>query len=626
VSSQQAPGPSRLDPRSTYEARLAARRSEATGLARTQRRISAARLAVFGAGLVLAWLTLGVRTLHPGWLLPPAAAFAALVVVHDRVIRARERADRAVAYYEAGLARLADPLDPAGAARDGAGFADPHHLYAADLDVVGPGSLFALLCRARSRAGESTLARWLCEPAPPQEVRERQAAVAELRDRPDWRESLALVGEGEDLDPDALAAWGAAAGPAPSRRLRLFGAALSAASCTALAVGVALFGTSGWALALPFLGSQMLYFGALRGHVRGAIAAAERAAGDLDHLSRLLAQLESSDATSPRLAALRRAVESEGHPPSHHIARLRRHVDRLDARRNQMYWVPPVGPLLGVVTQSALAVEAWRARLGPRLGDWLQAVGELEALSSLATHAFEHPEDVFPEVGEGPPRFEGEGLGHPLLAEAACVRNDVSLGEHCRALVVSGSNMSGKSTLLRTVGSNAVLALAGAPVRARRLAVTPLAVGASIRVQDSLREGASRFYAEITRIARIVEQARGGAPVLFLLDEILHGTNSHDRRIGAEAIVRMLLEAGALGLVTTHDLALAQVADSLAPRARNVHFEDQLEDGRIRFDYRMREGVITRSNALALMRAVGLDVPGDGAGAARRAGSGEERS
>ena len=181
-------------------------------------------------------------------------------------------------------------------------------------------------------------------------------------------------------------------------------------------------------------------------------------------------------------------------------------------------------------------------------------------------------------------------------------------GGELRVLVVSGSNMSGKSTMLRTVGTNTVLGLAGAPVCARRLRLAPLAVGASIRIKDSIQEGTSRFYEEITRLRRITRITEGELPVLFLLDEILHGTNSHDRRIGAEAVVRGLVERGAVGLVTTHDLALAQVADALAPRGANVHFQDHLEDGRMVFDYRMQPGVVTRSNALALMRAIGLEV------------------
>jgi DNA mismatch repair ATPase MutS len=177
-----------------------------------------------------------------------------------------------------------------------------------------------------------------------------------------------------------------------------------------------------------------------------------------------------------------------------------------------------------------------------------------------------------------------------------------------QVLIVSGSNMSGKSTLLRTVGINAVLAFAGAPVRARRLRISPFAIGATLRIQDSLQEGSSRFYAEITRLSVLMKMTTGPLPLLFLLDEILHGTNSHDRRIGAEAIVRNLIGRSAIGLVTTHDLALAQVAESLSPRAANVCFEDHFEEGKLVFDYRMRPGVVQKSNALALMRSVGLDV------------------
>ena len=175
-------------------------------------------------------------------------------------------------------------------------------------------------------------------------------------------------------------------------------------------------------------------------------------------------------------------------------------------------------------------------------------------------------------------------------------------------LVISGSNMSGKSTLLRTVGVNAVLALAGAPVRAGRLRITPLAIGATLRIQDSLQAGRSRFFAEITRVRQLVDLSRGPIPLLFLLDELFHGTNSHDRRVGAEAVVGGLLDRGAIGLITTHDLALTAIVDRLAPQAENVHFEDQFEDGIMHFDYRMRPGVVQHSNALALMRAVGLDV------------------
>jgi DNA mismatch repair ATPase MutS len=199
-------------------------------------------------------------------------------------------------------------------------------------------------------------------------------------------------------------------------------------------------------------------------------------------------------------------------------------------------------------------------------------------------------------------------LGHPLVPRATMVRNDVGLAGDTRLLLVSGSNMSGKSTLLRTVGINAVMALAGAPVRAVSLRLSPLTLGATLRIQDSLQEGRSRFYAEITRIRTLADLAAGPLPLLFLLDELFHGTNSHDRLVGAERVLRSLLDRGAIGLITTHDLALTAIADELAPRAVNVHFQDWFEKGAITFDYRMKAGPVTRSNALALMRAVGLDV------------------
>jgi DNA mismatch repair ATPase MutS len=260
-----------------------------------------------------------------------------------------------------------------------------------------------------------------------------------------------------------------------------------------------------------------------------------------------------------------------------------------------------------------MAIEAWRTRFGPHIGEWMAAVGEFEALCSLACFAYERPAAVFPELSaesmDGSDHFfEATGMAHPLIPPEESVANDVSLGGGMRLWIVSGSNMSGKSTLLRAIGLNAVLAWAGAPVTASSMRLSRFDIGASLRTNDSLADHRSRFYAEISRLREIVDLARAGKPTLFLLDELLSGTNSHDRRIGAEAIIRSLVERGAVGLVTTHDLALAEIVASFGGRAANVHFEDHLEGGEIRFDYHLRQGVVTRSNALELMRAVGLEV------------------
>ncbi|HEV2448699.1 MAG TPA: hypothetical protein VGS58_22355, partial [Candidatus Sulfopaludibacter sp.] len=330
------------------------------------------------------------------------------------------------------------------------------------------------------------------------------------------------------------------------------------------------------------------------------------AAPDLNLIAGVLGRLEIERFASPRLAALRSDLDVEGVRPSRRIARLNRLVALVDSRANMAMAV--IGPLLLWDLHLSYAIEDWRRVSGFAVRRWMSAAGEMEAISSIAGDSYEHPGYVFPEFVAEQPYFSGEGLGHPLLPEGRVVRNDVYLARDLRVLIVSGSNMSGKSTLLRAIGVNAVLAQAGAPVCARRLRISPLAVGASIRTEDSLHQNTSRFYAEITQLRRILEKTADGMPVLSLFDEVLQGTNSHDRRIGAEAIVQGLVRQGAIGLLTTHDVALADIAGMLSPPGGNVHFEDHLAGGRMHFDYRIRPGVVRKSNAIALMRSVGLEV------------------
>ena len=553
------------------------------------------------------------------WLLAPVAVAFWTGGRLERALRERTRCQRAVAFYERALARLDGRW--AGHGESGARFADEHHLYTRDLDIFGDASLFELLCAARTRTGEETLADWLRAPAPPAVVRARQAAVEELVPRLDLREDLAVVGEDAraGVDGKALASWGERPPATPTLPPRAVALGLSAAGALALAaVGVYVL-AAGDAIRLDagvqtglrvyFLAAAIVLAPVSWRFWRTTeriLSEVDEAAHDLALLAGVLRRLETERFVAPRLVALRAQLDVDGRPPSWRIARLRRLRDLVDSRDHLI--VRLTSPLLFWDLHLVYAVEAWRRTSGPALRRWLDAIGEIEALSSLAGYASEHPGDRFPEFTDDSPCFAAEQLAHPLIPEDRAVPNDVRLDAGLRVLVVSGSNMSGKSTWLRTVGVNAVLAQAGAPVRASRLRLSPLAVGASIRLQDSLQEGTSRFYVEITRLRRIMAQAGGARPVLFLIDECLHGTNSHDRRIGAEAVVRGLVDRGAIGLVTTHDLALAHIAEALAPRGANVHFEDFLEDGRIRFDYRMRPGVVQKSNALELMRSIGLEV------------------
>ena len=592
-----------VDPRGEYDRRLAQIARDIADAEKRHLTFSNLRLLLFAVFALMAWLAFARAVLHPAWLAIPAVAFVMLMVMHARVLNTRDRLHGARRYCERGLARLGDAW--AGSGADGSHFLDEHP-YARDLDLFGEGSLFQLLNTARTEAGETFLADWLRSPAPLAEVAARQQAVSELRDNVNFRQGLAVHASEAHVSPTGrLTAWAAllplGLGAAQAWTFRVL------ALINALVVTLMLTDrlAPGWAIGwLACAGAIAL---AHKRRVWTVIRRVDAAADDLTLFESLLERIESETFRTPRLEQLRGTIDG-AQKPSALIRRLRRVIAFRDVLRNEL--IRPFGLLLFVRSQAAVAIDQWHQQHRAALATWVAAVGELEAFSSLATFAFEHPEYPFPELSDGPGRvLSATAIAHPLLPGSTAVGNDVSLGgAFPQVLIVSGSNMSGKSTLLRSIGTNVVLALAGAPVRAQSFTVSRLIIGATIKVQDSLQQGYSRFYSEIIKLRDIVGDAAAGKPVLFLLDEIMHGTNSHDRRIGAEAIVRSLAGAGAIGLVTTHDLALTALASHGDMHARNVHFEDRIENGRMVFDYRMRDGVVEHSNALDLMRAVGIKV------------------
>ena len=468
-------------PPQEYRTRLERWQAEHAASGIRSRQLGNARLVTGLAAVAIAGLAIGAGILSPWWLLVPVAVFVVLAVMHDRADKRREAALRGTAYYDRALARMENRW--VGKGHQGEAFRDPKHLYADDLDLLGPGSAFELLSTSRTATGDRMLAEWLLAPSPPDIVMARQAAVAELRARLDLREDIALMGEDirTAIDDHAMKTWG------EQPAVRFF----PGARWAALALACAAVLTFGLFLAQvlsvrPFLAVVLaeLIFGLVaRDAVRRVAVLVSTPARELKLVRLLLERLEKEQFKTPHLVHLTHALDVHGLTASAEIRRLE-----------------------------------------------------------------------------------------------------------------------------RAVGLNSALAWAGAPVCCAELRVSPLRIGASIRVNDSLADNKSRFYAEISRLRDIVELARGGQPTLFLLDELLSGTNSHDRRIGAAAVIQGLVERGAIGLVTTHDLALAEITATLGERARNVHFEDHIENGEIHFDYHLRLGVVERSNALELMRAVGLDV------------------
>jgi hypothetical protein len=519
-------------------------------------------------------------------------------------LRQRACAERAVDFYRRGLARIEDRWP--GTGQTGTRIDVHSSLYATDLDLFGQGSLFELLSLARTRMGEDTLAAWLLSPSPLPQLTQRHAAVAELRSRLDLREDIAILGEDlkVGIHSEALTQWAEAPNQLTHSWLRWLSLLLAIAAM-ATAIVWAELGTKAPFFAIVII--ETIITASLRKRTDAVFHATEHAFQDLQLLSSLLARLEREQFETPRLQALKTELSSHHLAASQAIARLRTIVE---------YIRPPLDnplmrllniPLLYVV-QVAYAAEAWRTAHGAAVRSWLAAVGEVEALLSLSAYSYEHPSDPFPEFLEGPSCFNAEQLGHPLIPVAKCVRNDISVCGETKVLLISGSNMSGKSTLMRAVGINIVLAMAGAPVRAHRMQLSPLQIGASILINDSLQEGSSRFYAEITRLRHICDLAEKHPPVLFLLDELLQGTNSKDRLIGAEGVVRALLASGAMGLISTHDLALTHIGGQQDNRLQNVHLQDEIQDGKMTFDFKLHDGVVTKSNGIELMRLIGLKV------------------
>jgi len=588
------------NPEELYNHHLEQLKSEQSLEERAEKRLGYAKLAIalatLGAAMVLLYYS---RFL---WLLLiPALLFAYFAVAHERRLQQIRDRLRSITFYERGIARISDRW--AGKGETGERFLEPAHPYARDLDLFGPASLFELLCTARTRAGEETLARWLLNAATIPEIVERHGAVADLRERVELREQLFCIGETvrAGIHPDALADWG-------ERKALLSGGAIRATN-TALAVLwiAAMIAWGVWGLGTVALAISALNLAwAHRIHARWDEAAEriEEATRDLDVLAGVLRLIDHGHFAASKLNSIQVRLKRGNMVPSDAIRGLDRIVGYLESRRN------PAMRLLDVLTfwstQCIFRAEKWQQEFGPHIRGWLAAVGEFEALTALAGYSFEHPDDVFPELVEGGPLFDAAELTHPLLPAEKAVRNNVKLGDGLQLMVLSGPNMAGKSTFIRSVGVNAVLAQCGAPVRAKSLTMSPLAVAASICILDSLSGGTSRFYAEIQRLKVAEDLAAGEVPVLFLMDELLSGTNSHDRLEGTRLMVRSLMSRGAIGIVSTHDLALAEIPETMAGRAVNCHFEDRLEEGKLIFDYKLKPGVVKTSNALELMRSIGL--------------------
>ncbi|QDT01181.1 MutS-related protein [Adhaeretor mobilis] len=611
-----------MDCRSEYEKRLQARQQAYASLRRKDDQAVSLRTALLCAALLATWVVFGGWGVPWQFLLFPIGIFIGTVFYHGSIKRKLLVATRAIEHYQRCLKRLDGKW--VGIGPDGEEFIDPLHPYSGDLDIFGHGSLFQLLNSPVTPAGEKTLASWLAPEAnkalPSKEtILDRQKAVHNLRDQLDLRERLAIIGPTKQSQQDAmqLQKWLANPGELTATWVSAVGLLLGVMGVLALGhffVTIAM-GTVSTSKSLSLLILVVLLQMGFLYHLRATLLAikqySEHAVLELQRIVRVVSALETVRGDDPAIKRLRHELVEDGTPTSQKIHQLERTVSQFDNMcRNAM--IAPLALISMVGLHFACKIDHWRSMHGSHVARWFDAAGELEALLAFAQLHFENSEYCFPQIEEGAPQFTAHGLSHPLLPSAAAVANDVALGEGCRLLLISGSNMSGKSTLMRSVGINTALAWSGAPVFARELKLSRLQVAAAMRVQDSLQTGTSHFFAELKRIQLIVELAEDklneAQKVLFLLDEILHGTNSHDRLVGARAVIHSLLKSGSVGLVTTHDLSLSEIVNEQELPAKNVHFRDESVDGKMTFDYKMRTGVVPKSNALTLMRLLGLDV------------------
>jgi ABC-type multidrug transport system fused ATPase/permease subunit len=602
-------------PRPGYEERLAA---ASAGFARVDARwnlVANARLVAFVAAVVAAaWGLWGRASL--GWLLAALflALFVALAVYHARLGQQRARLATLRAMQEEALARIdrrwADlpltwmPEVPA------------DHPYAVDLDIVGRASLFQLLDTTATRMGRETLAAWLLAPADAATIRARQGAIVDLAPRLDLRQELELRGRAavsDETDPEPFLAWAEAPHGFAHQRWLRWAAWLGPLAIAVLAVAefAALIAYPLWAVPLLL----NLAIGSTAGRrayaTIAAVAADHRAiaayAGQLDLLA-------TAAFTDPALSALQQRLGTRERAAPPMLRRLGRLAGMAIPPSSILYL--PLQALFFWDLHVLLALERWKRQGGHDARRWLTTLGDAEALAALAGLQFDQPTWTLPAIPTDTDAYRATRLGHPLLRDDARVHNDVTIGPPGTFLLVTGSNMSGKSTLLRAIGVNTVLAQAGGPVCAGALALPPLALWTSVRVQDSLERGVSFFLAELQRLKLIVDaatraHAHGGPRVLYLLDEILQGTNTAERSVAARRIIAYLVEQGAIGAVSTHDLALAD-DPRLLPAAVAVHFTDTVGESPdappMSFDYRLRPGVATTTNALRLMRLIGLEL------------------
>ncbi len=594
-----------MSPREVYLSRETEFSGSAERLKKLSDRLSMARLAAFAGGLVLFAVLLSFSVIAAVVTLAVALVlFAWLVIKYETTEKSRKRYLHLAEINRLELKCLEGDFS---GFKSGEEYAERDHPYSYDLDIFGKASLFQYMCRTTSKPASDRLAEYLKQPGTLEEILLRQEAVAELQPLTDWRQELMTLGylnAGAGNDPAPLMQW-----LDSDDLFRKTGREKIITGCLSLlalaAVTAVIAGLPAGILA-PVFGVNFIFYFTRFKRISKLQEQVSRSSDLLKAYSEIIRLIENRKLTSPLLQKLQSAFRDEI-AASDRIRQLSKLVSRLDYRLNVLVSAP-LNLLFFADIHFCLALEKWKREHAPRIPGWFTAMAEFEALASMANMAFNNPGWVYPQVTDDYFVFRAEEMGHPLIPAGRRISNGFATEGAGKAIIVTGSNMSGKSTFLRTCGVNAVLAFAGAPVCASAFTVSLVRLHSSMRIADSLEENISSFYAELRRLRAIISGAESDPKVFLLLDEILRGTNSDDRYAGSVALIKQLTGYGAVAMVATHDLRLAGLEKELPQSIENYHFDVKVNDEELFFDYLLTPGICSSFNASLLMKKMGIKV------------------
>ncbi len=600
-----------MSPETHYVQRLSTTERELKCVKRKIVRVSTLRVALFAAGIAgvigfysdeswKLWLCVCVTFLP----------FFILVKMHNRLFYRKTWLETQLEVNQNELDGLKGDYSRFDEGRE---FVDPEHFYSFDLDVFGRRSLFQSINRTCTCFGKDTLAKWMqAHLTRKADIKERQEMVKDLSGRTDFREQFRITGlinQGKPDDGENIRRWT----QTPCKYVNALwvrACIWGVPSVNALLLAAAVFGIVSvqW-FALSFCCFVVVSFGIVKRATRIQEDYGKQLK-TLNGYARLIALAKKEEWKSAGMARLIDRLNMEGRSPVDALLQLSKELDRLDLRNNQLLYVLLEGSVFFQL-QQIVRIERWKERYGRYVMGWLEAVGEIDALSSLGTFAYNHPNYAYPAIADTPFCFLATEMGHPLMPETQCVKNDAAIPSRPYFLIVTGANMAGKSTYLRTIGVNYLLACIGAPVCCRSLTLCPNRLITSLRTSDSLSDNESYFFAELKRLKRIIDLLNAGEDLFIILDEILKGTNSADKQKGSFDLLRQFMRLNANGIIATHDLLLGELAGQFPGHIRNCCFEADIAGDELTFSYKLREGVAQNMNACFLMRKMGITVTGE---------------